>query len=189
MCPTPLGRVHTRVATLTLPAVFGTILSFATGKPDWIVLIGVFLLLGVALDTGLYAWLLRYQPPWMTFVLAVGEFWLLYVLANILKLDLSFLGALILYWVSWLLAVGTKIVILPIVSLTYLESSFEFRRVQWSIPPSQAPLPVLASTAEAEKGPGTLVKAASRVHAAPLQRLPSPSVVHEVPNPTPAKPV
>jgi hypothetical protein len=187
MCPTPLGRVHTRVSTLTLPALFATILSVVTGKPDWIVLIGVYLLMGVALDTGVYSWLLRYQPPWMTFVLAFGEFWLLYVLANILKLDLSFLEALMLYWVSWLLAVATKIAILPIISLTYLESAFEFRRNEWSIPPSQAPLPLLASVAEAERGPGPVVKAASGVHAVPLERLPSPSALHRVPSPaTPA---
>ena len=73
MCPTPIGRIHTRVAILFLPALLGTILSLATGRPDWIVLIGVYLMLGVALDAGVYAWVIRYQPPWMTFVLAVFE--------------------------------------------------------------------------------------------------------------------
>jgi hypothetical protein len=185
MCPTPLGRVHTRVATLVLPAIFATILSLLTGKPDWIVLIGVYLLMGVALDTALYSWLLRYQPPWMSFVLAFGEFWLLYVLANVLKLDLSFMEAVILYWVSWLLAVFTKIVILPIASLTYLESAFEFRRAQWSIPPAQASFPVLASAADADRGAGPVVRSASGVHATPLERLPSPSALHQVPRAEP----
>jgi hypothetical protein len=181
MCPTPLGRVHTRVATLTLPALLGVVLWIVTGKPDWLVLIGVYLLLGVALDTSAYSWLLRYQPPWMTFVLALGEFGLLYVLAQVLELNLTPLEAIVFYWVSWLLAIITKIVVLPLLSLTYLESSFEFRRVQWSIPPEQVSLPVLASPAEAKAGPGPLVRQASGAHALPIVKLPSPSGVHSVP--------
>ena len=183
MCPTPLGRVQTRVASLTLPALLGVILSLVTGRPDWIVLIGVLLLLGVTLDTCVYSWLLRYQPPWMTFVLALGEFGLLYVLAQILKLDLSPLEAIVFYWVSWVLAASTKVVVLPLVSLTYLESAFEFRRTQWSIPPAQVALPVLASAAEGGQGPGSLVREASGVHARPLEKLPSPSGVHAMPSP------
>ncbi len=178
MCPTPIGRIETRVATLLGPALLAAALSLATGRPDWIVLIGVYLLLGVALDAGLYSWLLKYQPPWMTGVLALGEFGLLYVLANVLRLGLSPAEAIGLYWISWALATATRIAVLPIVSLTYIESAGEFRRTEWSVPPSQASLPVLASAAEAQAGPGALVQAASGVHARPLERKPSPSGIH-----------
>jgi len=181
MCPTPVGRIHTRVASLVLPALLGVVLSLVTGREDWIVLIGIYLLLGVALDAGLYSWLLRYQPPWMTFVLALGELGLLYVLARVLKLNLSSAEAIVFYWVSWLLAVFTKVVLLPIFSLTYLESSLEFRRIDWSIPPAQAPLPVLAAGENGADGPGPLIRSASGAHAVPLERLPSPSGVHSVP--------
>jgi hypothetical protein len=180
MCPTPLGRVHTRVFTIIGPALLGLVLSLATGRPDWIVLIGVYLLLGVTLDTTVYSWLLRYQPPWMTFVLALGEFGLIYVLANVLELDLAPLEAIGLYWGAWVLAAVTRIVVLPIVSLTYYESSGELRRVAWSLPPAQVPYPVVASVADAKPGP--VVEAASGVHATPLERLPSPSGVHQVPD-------
>jgi hypothetical protein len=180
MCPTPLGRIHTRVATIVAPALLGLILSLLTGRPDWIVLIGVFLLLGVALDTCVYSWLLKYQPPWMTGVLALGELGLLYVLANVLKLDLSTLEAIGLYLAAWLLATSTRIAVLPLVSLTYIESAGELRRVAWSLPPEQAPYPVVAAVAEG--GPGPVVRAASGVHAVPLERLPSPSGVHAVPD-------
>jgi hypothetical protein len=180
MCPTPIGRIHTRVAIIFLPAVLGTILSITTGREDWIVLIGVYLLLGVALDAGVYSWAIRYQPPWMTFVLALFEFGLLYTLAHILDLKLTNWEAVWFYWVSWALAISTKIVLLPLFSLTYLESAGEFRRIDWSIPDSQVPLPVLASEAEANAGPGPLVREASGVHATPPKRLPGPSAVHEV---------
>ena len=122
MCPTPIGRVHTRVASLTLPAILGLILWLITGREDWIVLIGVYLMLGVALDSIVYPLVLRYQPPWMTFVLAVFEFGLMLILVNALELDLSWTEAIVFFWVSWILAALTKVVVLPIWSLTYLES-------------------------------------------------------------------
>ena len=64
--------------------------------------------------------------------------------------------------------------ILPIISLTYIESAGEFRRVEWSLPPEQVALPVLASGADARRGPGKLIGEASGVHARPLQPLPPP---------------
>ncbi len=181
MCPTPIGRVHTRVAILVGPAILGLILSIVTGRPDWIVLIGVFLLLGVFLDACVYSWLLKYQPPWMTGVLALAEFGLLYVLAQLLELNLSPAEAIIFYWVSWVLATATRIALLPLASLTYIESAGEFRRIEWSIPPVQAPLPILISPEAAQAGPGPLVRSASGVHAVPLEPLPSPSGVHQIP--------
>ena len=182
MCPTPIGRLHTRVAIIALPAVLGAILWLITGREDWLVLIGVYLLLGVALDTAVYAWVIHWQPPWMTFVLALFELGLLYVLAQILELNLTTAEAIIFYWAAWLLAIWTKIVILPLVSLTYLESAGEFRRVEWSIPESQVPLPVGAvPEAEATAGLGPVLREASGVHAALPKRLPSPSAIHEVP--------
>jgi len=181
MCPTPIGRIHTRVTTLVIPAILGTLISLITGEAGWIVLIGVYLLMGVALDAGVYSWLIRYQPPWMTGVLGLAELGLLYVLANVLELGLSPAEAIIFYIVVWCIAIATKIVVLPILSLTYLESSFEFRTTEWSIPPSQAAIPILAAVAEAEAGPGPVLRSASGAHAIPLEPKPSPSGVHRVP--------
>ena len=181
MCPTPIGRIHTRVATLVLPAILGVILSVLDSNPDWIVLIGVFLLLGVSLDAGVYSWMLKYQPPWMTGVLGLGELGLLFVLANVLELDLTAAEAIIFYLVSWALAIFTKVALLPIFSLTYLESAGEFRRVEWSVPPAQASVPVIASPQEAAAGPGPVIQAASGVQAVPLELKPSPSGVQASP--------
>lgn len=146
MCPTILGRIETRVATITLPAIFAGILSIVQWNPNWIALIGLYLLLGVSLDVFVYSWLFRYQPPWMTFVLALAEFGLLYVLVVLLNdIHLSLTETILVYWVSWLLAIGTKIVLLPILLLTYLESAGEFRRPEWSIPPDRETLPIIAA--------------------------------------------
>jgi hypothetical protein len=183
MCPTPIGRLHTRVASIVLgPAVLGLILTLVTGHLDWIVLVGVYLLLAVFLDTAVYPFVLAWQPPWMTFVLALVEYGLLLAVTQLLEgfPNISVLEATIFYWCCWVLAVWVKVVILPIASLTYLESAGEFRRAQWSQPVEQVALPVLASTADARR-PGKLLAEASGVHATPLQSLPAPSGVHAVP--------
>ena len=192
MCPTPTGRIHTRTASIILPAIFGLIVSLITGHWDWLVLIGVYYLLGIFLDTAVYSWLLKYQPPWVGLVLALSEFGLLLVLAGILNdqaggglAHVAVWEAAIFFWACWALAALTKIVVLPIASLTYIESAGEFRRTEWSIPAPLEPLPILASSAEAKAGPGPVIREASGVHAKPLEPLPSPSGVHRLP-PQPA---
>jgi hypothetical protein len=189
MCPTPTGRIHTRTATIFLPALFGLIVSLVTGHFDWLALIGIYYVMGIFLDTAVYSWLFRFQPPWMTFVLAIAELGLLLVLSQIIGNTadggLTHIGigeAIIFYWIAWILAIPiTKVVLLPLISVTYLESAGEIRRVEWSIPESQVPLPVLASGAEAKRGPGPVVREASGLHAKPLPQLPSPSGVHRLP--------
>jgi hypothetical protein len=187
MCPTPTGRIHTRTATIALPALLGLIVSLVSGHPDWIALVGVYYLLGIFLDTAVYSWLLKYQPPFAAFILALSEFGLLLVLAGILndsKGGLSHISipeAAVFFWACWSLAAVTKIVVLPLVSLTYFESAGEFRRTEWSVPPPLEPLPVLASTVAPEVAPGPLVREASGVHSRPIEPLPSPSGVHSVP--------
>jgi hypothetical protein len=192
MCPTPIGRIHTRVAIWTLgPLLVGLIFSLVSGHWDWLVLAGVYLMLGIFLDTAVYTWLLKWQPPWMGGVLALAEFGLLLVLAGILNdktgglSHISIGGAIIFYWVCWIVASLVKIVVLPIASLTYVESAAEFRRTAWSVPPPLEPLPILASSEEARAGPGPVIREASGVHAKPLEPLPSPSGVHRLP-PQPA---
>jgi hypothetical protein len=191
MCPTPTGRLHTRVATIVGPAILGLILSLITGHWDWLVLVGVLLMLGIFLDSLVYSWLLKYQPPFVAIVLALSEFGLLLVLTGILNdqagglSHISIPEAAIFFWACWIIAALTKIVILPIASLTYIESAGEFRTTEWSVPPPLEPLPILASSAEAKAGPGPVIREASGVHARPLEALPSPSGVHQLP-PQPA---
>jgi hypothetical protein len=180
------------VAIWTLgPAVIGLIFSLVTSHWDWLVLAGVYLMLGVFLDTAVYTWLLKWQPPWMGGVLALAEFGLLLVLAGILNdktgglSHITIPGAIGFYWLCWVVASMVKIVVLPIASLTYVESAAEFRRTEWSVPPPLEPLPILASSEEAKAGPGPVIREASGVHAKPLEPLPSPSGIHRLP-PQPA---
>jgi hypothetical protein len=166
VCPTPIGRLHTRVATIVLPALLGLAISLLTGNADWIALIGLYLLLGVALDALVYSWALRYQPPWMTFVLALVELGLLLVLARRGgHLSTEHRDAIAFYAGAWILAIFTKIVLLPNFAITYLESAGEFRSTEWSIPPSREPTPIFG--AGGGTGAAAVTVAATAVDDAP----------------------
>ncbi len=185
MCPTTLGRVQTRWAILIVPAIIATIISIATGNPGWIVLIGVYYVLGVTLDTVFYPFVIRWQPPWLTFVLAVGEFVLVFILAHVLKVGLTNVEAILLYWIAWWIAIWTKVAILPLLSLSWIENAGEFRSTGWSVAPEYVPLPVTVFTPTHDAG-GTPALARTFSAAAieipeELRRAPSPSGVRQIP--------
>lgn len=183
MCPTVLGRVQTRTFILLGPALIGLVLSLASGNEGYIVLIGVYLLMGVVLDTCFYPYVIKWQPPWLTFVLGCGEFALLFMLAKVLKVGLTDFQAVWFFWLSWVTAVSTRIVVLPIVSLSWIENGGEFRFVGWSVTPEQEQYPVQIAADRVSGGPGLLAREFSSVHTIPeeLKRAPSLSGAHSIP--------
>jgi len=186
MCPTVLGRVQTRWSILIIPAIIAGIVSLITNNPGWIVLIGVYFIIGVTLDITLYAWVISWQPPWLTFVLAVGEFVLLFIAVQpaVLHVTVTEVEAIVEYWVVWVLAIWTKVVILPLLSLSWIENAGEFRSTDWSVSPEYVPLAVTVFTPPSADSPvPALARQFSTLHKLPdeLRNLPSPSGVHRVP--------
>jgi hypothetical protein len=149
MCPTVFGRVQTRIVTLLGPAMLATIATLVTRNRGWILTIGIFLVMGVALDVLFYPRIVTWQPPWLRLVMAVGEFVILFVLLKSFKPGhppfgsaARFVGRqdwepIALYWASWIVASITKIAVLPLVSLTWIENGGEFRRVRWPVDPDR----------------------------------------------------
>ena len=127
MCPSVLGRVETRTAILIGPAILGLILYFALDNLGYLVLLGIYYLVGVALDTTIYPQIIKWQPPWLTFVLGAGEFVIVYVLGQVLNVPLQPIDAIWFYWVSWVMAVWTRIVILPIVRHPFCRYDYAIR--------------------------------------------------------------
>jgi hypothetical protein len=193
MCPTHLGRVQTRTFTLIGPAILATVISLVTQNEGWIVTIGIYYLLGVALDLTVYARFVTWQPPWLTFVLAVGEFVLLFVLVKVLEpghppygtpADEAIVGAddwrpILLYWVSWVIADWTKIVVLPLVSLSWIENGGELRQTGWSVAPRYQTLPMVAK-AEAASG-GLVREFSAALSVADLQKARPLTAIRPVP--------
>ena len=157
MCPTVVGRIETRVMTLAGPVLLASLLSILFRDEGWIVTIGMYLLMGVALDVLVYQWVIRWQPPWLTGVLAVSEFVLLFVLVKVFQPGQPGFGdpdplpgsldwhPVLLYWVSWSIAIVTKIVVLPLVSLSWIEDGGELRKTGWTVPVQRERVPVVAA--------------------------------------------
>jgi hypothetical protein len=195
MCPTVLGRIQTRVFTLIGPAILAAILSLITQNEGWIATIGIYLLMGVALDAGFYHYVIKWQPPWLTFVLAVGEFIVLFILLKVLEPGdppygdaATFIGEndwrpIVLYWVSWVMATATRIVIFPLLSLSWIENGGEFRITGWSVPAEMEPLPVIAAVPPAH-AESRLAREFSSAIEIPVevQRAPALSGVHRRPD-------
>ncbi|MGI8803838.1 MAG: hypothetical protein ACR2KV_17020 [Solirubrobacteraceae bacterium] len=185
MCPTVLGRIETRTIILLPGAILATILSIVNSNEGFIVLLGIYLIMGVILDIAFYPYLIRWQPPWLTFVLAVGEFVILFVIAHTVpKVGLTDTEAVWFYWVVWVMAIWTKIVVLPLFSLSWIENGGEFRFTGWSTPAELLPVPVsVLGKQEAAGGPPPLAIEFSSVKGVPeeLRKLPAPSGVRRVP--------
>lgn len=196
MCPTVLGRIETRTFILIGPAILAAILSLYSHNAEWIVLIGIYLLMGVALDILIYPSLIKWQPPWMTFLLGATEFVLLYVLAVALHpgqptanhfITSESWKPVVFYWAVWTLAIWTKVVVLPLVSLSWIENGGEFRSVDWTIRPEVEPLPLIASV-QPVAGGGRLVREFSALHEIQSDPKPALSGVHRRPRATPESP-
>jgi hypothetical protein len=138
--------------------------------------------MGVVLDILFYPLVIKWQPPWLTFLLAVGEFVILYVLSQVLEVGLKPVEAIAFYWVCWVMANWTKIVILPLLELTWIESGGEFRTTGWSTPAEGELLPVLAMIDPDPTG-NRLVREFSSVRKVPseLRNLPGLSGEHRRP--------
>jgi hypothetical protein len=113
---TLVGRLQTRLCALTGPLMLMSASALLARSAGPLRLFALMAVLGILLDVGLYHWLIRYQPPWLTIALGVGEFVLLLGLLHgpaWMSTGLRPATALVLYTPGWLLSWLTTQVLLP----------------------------------------------------------------------------
>lgn len=124
------GRLHTRLASLVGPLALTVVVAAATGDSDYWLLFALMAGVGVALEIGVYGWLLGYQPRWLTIGLGVVEFLLLKWIVEWpypFEIRLHTRQALSYYVVAWLLMWLTTQAILPLLWPRWMEDGGEFR--------------------------------------------------------------
>jgi hypothetical protein len=153
----------------------------ATGAPRDSVLAVVGNLAKARKDPAVGEW----QPRWLTFTLAVGEFVLVYILAHALKVGLTNIAAVVLFWAASWMAIWITVAVLPLVSLSWIGNSRESHVTDWSAASEYVPLPVTGFPAAADgSGPPPLARrfsAAAIEITEGLRRAASPSGVHAIP--------
>jgi hypothetical protein len=131
MCFTPLGRIQTRLLSLVGPLAVLCVAALARQDAGPLRMFVVMAAMGLALDAGVYRWLIDYQPRWLTIALGALEFVLLLGLMQslawrpylttpldfYLRPELAWrsdvIAALALYVPAWALAWLTAHVLLP----------------------------------------------------------------------------
>lgn len=145
MCFTTAGRLQTRLLSLAGPLLLLAAVSLAAQDLGPLRMWGLMLALALALDIGVYRWLIDYQPRWLTVALGAAEFLLLFGIMHGLVWrpylrtppdfymvpDAAFradaLAALALYLPSWLLAWLTSHALLPWLFPRWAEDNGELR--------------------------------------------------------------
>ncbi len=124
------GRLHTRLASLAGPLALTAVISAVTGDSDYWLLFALMAGVGVALEMGVYGWLIGYQPRWLTMGLGIVEFLLLKWIVEWpypFEIRLHTRQALTFYVVAWLLMWLTTQAILPLLRPRWMEDGGEFR--------------------------------------------------------------
>lgn len=146
MCFTLAGRIQTRLLSLVGPLLLLGGVALAQRDAGPLRMFALMALMALALDAGLYRWLIGYQPRWLTIALGAAEFVLLIGLMHgmewrpFLRTPLDFYvypelawradvrAALALYAPAWALAWLTTNALLPWLSPRWAEDGGELRR-------------------------------------------------------------
>lgn len=137
MCPTLLGRWHARLA-MVAPAALAALLALWAGADGaWMVLAGLWLVLGAAVDAAVYRPLVRWQPGALTFAMGLAEWLLLAGVAHAVRLGIGIVPLTVAYGCAWLVGHAVRVAVLPVVFVTRLEEGGEVGRPRWWIPAGQ----------------------------------------------------
>ena len=146
MCFSPAGRIQTRLLSLIGPLLLLGMVSLTQGDAGPLRMFALMACMALALDAGLYRWLIGYQPRWLTIALGALECVLLIGLMHAmawrpyLRTPLDFyvqpelawrsdvIAALALYAPAWALAWLATNALLPWLWPRWAEDGGELRR-------------------------------------------------------------
>ncbi len=128
MCFTFSGRLGTRLYSLAWPLVVTALFSAALDSADYWSLFALMVIIGFALDIGVYSWAISYQPRWLTIVLGGLEFFAIRYAAQhvpLFAVHLTDAQAAFFYVCAWLGAWVTTQMVLPLVWPRWAENGGE----------------------------------------------------------------
>ncbi|MGH2594040.1 MAG: hypothetical protein ACRDGG_11060 [Anaerolineae bacterium] len=126
MCFTFAGRIQTRLIALTGSLILACIFTAVSRDRTYLTMFALMATLAVALDIGVYSWLIGYQARWLTFVLGGFEFALLALMASQVA-DLGRMAAF--YAPAWLLGWLTMEAALPLAWPRWAEDGGELHPI------------------------------------------------------------
>lgn len=137
MCFTFAGRLQTRLIALIGPLFLACAFVAASGDRVYFTMFSLMAVLALALDAGVYHWLIDYQPRWLTIALGAVELGLLVMIAP----QLADLGRMAGFYVpAWLSSWLTLEVVLPLAWPRWMEDGGELRPVNRRLAPGDRPL-------------------------------------------------
>src|SRR5919202_2902429 len=74
VCYSVAGRIQTRLAALSVPALLALLLVWLAGDQRYLTMVIIMALVVLDLDLAVYPRLLDYQSRWQTYLLGLGEF-------------------------------------------------------------------------------------------------------------------
>lgn len=142
-----VGRIQTRLISLLGPLLLTFILSVYTEDRDYWFLFVLMIVVGLALDVGVYGWIFGYQPRWLTILLGVAEFLVLKWIVEWpypFEIRLHTKQALLFYVAAWMLSWITVQALLPGVWPRWAEDGGELRFRSLYSPPKPLRLGALS---------------------------------------------
>lgn len=161
------GRIQSRLAAAVLPLLAACVLALVERSWWPLELVGVMVVVGVALDAGVYHRLLAYQPGWAALPLGLLELTLTFAAARALDVAAPLEPALALFAGAWLVAQVLAHAGLPLARLTYAEDGGELGRAGSALV-GLAPATIVVALGVAWATEPPTVRLAAGVHEGPI---------------------
>lgn len=124
MCLTLPGRIQTRAVTLINVLILAILFASLTKNLGYFTMFFLMVVVALPLDLFVYSKLIQFQPRWLTILLGIGEFFILFLFA---PQPVTLLQMAVFYIPAWLAGWLTMEILLPLAWPRWAEDGGEFR--------------------------------------------------------------